>query len=146
MTNDVSTQQVLEAMNALKNGDLSFRLPEAEGTEGEIARAFNTHAEQMSGLTSEVLRLAREIGTESRLGGQAEAGHLGGTWGQVFTQVNRMSADLTNQIRDLNNVVRAQNSGDHQKQVTVGAQGEMAELCQGLNTLLARSQPRSPSG
>ncbi len=141
----VDAAQMLAAMNALKNGDLSYRLPEAEGVAGEIAQAFNAHMQQMSDLMSEMLRLSREIGTEARFGGQAEGSELRGIWGDFLTEFNLMSGNLTNQIRDLGNVVQSELNGDHSKQVTVGAQGEMAALKNALNTLLTRTRTSANS-
>jgi HAMP domain-containing protein len=95
-------KQVLAVLTALKNGDLSARLPEGEdGTAGEIAETFNAFVDQMNAIVKEFNRLSREMGIEGRFGGQAEVYGLSGTWLNVVDNVNMMARLLTLEVRSM---------------------------------------------
>ena len=135
----VSQEQMLQALQALRNGDLSVRLPFGlNGTAGEVATTFNELVDMLSSLALEVTRITCEIGTEGRFGGQAEVKGLGegGIWKEMTNNINVMSANLTNQLRDMNNLTRAAVSGDVSHRVTVGAEGETLLLKNNINALL----------
>jgi methyl-accepting chemotaxis protein len=106
-------ERLLAAITALKNGDLTVRLPEEEaGTAGEIALTFNAFLDQMNAIVSEFNRLSREMGTEGRFGGQAQVSGLDGTWANLTTNVNGMAESLTEQIRGMGLIVELMvNSG-----------------------------------
>jgi HAMP domain-containing protein len=108
------------------------------GTAGEIAATFNELVDMLSTLALEVARITREVGTEGRFGGQAEVEGLGeaGIWTEMTNNINVMSANLTNQLRDMYNVTRAAVEGDLSQRVTVGAEGETSLLKNNINTLL----------
>jgi methyl-accepting chemotaxis protein len=94
-------QQLLDALTALKNGDFSVRLStDQEGTAKEIAETFNTMMEQLNALSSELLRIMRELAPEGRFGGQAEVEGLSGTWRQLKDTMNMTAGILTLQFRD----------------------------------------------
>ena len=98
----ISDERLLAALQALKNGDLSVRLPEDEtGTAGEIATTFNEFIAQMSMLIGEVKRISHELGTEGRFGGQVEVEGLSGAWAEMSDGVNTMEYLLTEQFRTL---------------------------------------------
>jgi methyl-accepting chemotaxis protein len=132
-------EQMLQALQALRAGDLSVRMPAgSDGTAGEIAATFNELVDMLSTLALEVARITREVGTEGRFGGQAEVEGLGavGIWTEMTHNINVMSANLTNQVRDMYNVTRAALDGDVSQRVTVGAEGETSLLKNNINTLL----------
>jgi HAMP domain-containing protein len=135
----VDQEQMLQALQALRAGNLSVRMPSgANGTAGEIATTFNGLVDMLSALTLEVTRITREVGTEGRFGGQAEVEGLGegGIWKDMTNNINVMSANLTNQLRDMNNITWAGVNGDVSHRVTVGAEGETLLLKNGINALL----------
>jgi HAMP domain-containing protein len=134
-------EQLSQAVQALRAGDLSVRMPVGlNGTAGEIANTFNELIDMLSALTLEITRITREIGTEGRFGGQAEVEALGeaGIWKEMTNNINAMSANLTNQVRDMYNVTQTAVNGDISQRVTVGAEGETSLLKNNINALLDR--------
>lgn len=127
-------QQLLVALRALRDGNLAVRMPAAEGMSGEIARTVNETMDRVSLLLAEIAQIHREVGTEGRLGGQAEVEGVSGAWKELQDGANRMSAGITCQIRDIQHAVQAVADGDFCQQVTVEAQGEVGELKKTLNT------------
>src|SRR5215475_7650029 len=103
---------------------------------GEIASVFNGMNDQLALFTSEVTRVAREVGTEGRLGGQAEVPGLAGTWKDLTDSVNSMAGNLTGQVRDVARVATAVAKGDLSQQISVDVKGEMLELKDTLNTMV----------
>jgi HAMP domain-containing protein len=110
----------------------------SDGIAGEIAATFNELTDMLSALTLELTRITREIGTEGRFGGQAEVEGLGevGIWKGMTNNINAMSANLTNQLRDMYNVTQAAVNGDISQRVTVDAEGETFLLKNNINALL----------
>ena len=108
---------------------------------GELKDTLNVMSDQLSSFASEVSRLAREVGTEGTLGGQIKVRGASGAWEEMTDGLNIMSANLTAQLRSLNDSVRAAVEGDASRRVTVEAQGEMKELRDNLNLLIAQSSP-----
>jgi len=110
---DGGLQQLLAGLSAVRSGDFSTRLPtDGDPLMDEIASVFNGMNEQLALFTSEVTRVAREVGTEGRLGGQAEVPGVGGTWRDLTDSVNSMAGNLTGQVRDVARVATAVARGD----------------------------------
>lgn len=131
----IDSQQILTALQRLDSGDLTVQLPDAEGTEGEIARVFNSHVQMLNQFASELTRLSREMGTEGRYGGQMEVLTAKGTWKDLIANANTAWGTLTNQIRSVAQVVTAIALGRLDTRLTVPAQGEMAELKATMNVM-----------
>jgi signal transduction histidine kinase/HAMP domain-containing protein/ActR/RegA family two-component response regulator len=128
---------LLVAMDALRDGDFCVRLPsDHEGITGDLARVFNQMVDQLSMFTGEVTRLAREVGTEGRLGGRAKVRGLSGSWRDVTEAVNTMADRLTAQVRDIAQVTTSVANGDLSKKIDVDAQGEILELKTTVNTMV----------
>ncbi|HTI21772.1 MAG TPA: HAMP domain-containing protein, partial [Kutzneria sp.] len=130
-------RQLLAGLTAVRDGDFGTRLPDdAEGLLGEIAGVFNGMVDQLSLFTSEVTRVAREVGTEGRLGGQAKVPGVSGTWKDLTDSVNAMAGNLTSQVRDIAQVATAVARGDLSQKIDVDAQGEILELKETVNTMV----------
>src|SRR5947209_9556818 len=97
---------------------------------------MNTMVDQLSSFASEVTRVAREVGTEGKLGGQAQVKGVGGTWKDLTDNVNTMAANLTNQVRAIAEVTTAVATGDLSKKITIDVQGEILELKNTINTMV----------
>jgi signal transduction histidine kinase/HAMP domain-containing protein/CheY-like chemotaxis protein len=134
---DSRLQRLLAGLTAVRNGDFSTRLPAADDPlMDEIAAVFNGMNEQLALVTSEVTRVAREVGTEGLLGGQAEVPELAGTWKDLTDSVNSMAGNLTGQVRDVAQVATAVAKGDLSQKIKVDVKGEMLELKNTLNTMV----------
>ena len=134
---DGGLQQLLAGLSAVRSGDFSTRLPtDGDPLMDEIASVFNGMNDQLALFTSEVTRVAREVGTEGRLGGQAEVPGLAGTWKDLTDSVNSMAGNLTGQVRDVARVATAVARGDLSQKISVDVKGEMAELKDTLNTMV----------
>src|SRR5580693_1309269 len=134
---DNRLQRLLTGLTAVRSGDFSTRLPAADDPlMDEIAAVFNGMNEQLALVTSEVTRVAWEVGTEGRLGGQAEVPRLAGTWKDLTDSVNSMAGNLTGQVRDVAQVATAVARGDLSQKITVDVKGEMLELKNTLNTMV----------
>jgi signal transduction histidine kinase/HAMP domain-containing protein len=134
---DVRLQRLLHGLRAVRSGDFSTRLPAADDPlMDEIATVFNGMNEQLARVTSEVTRVAREVGTEGRLGGQAHVPGLSGTWKDLTDSVNSMAGNLTGQVRDVARVATAVARGDLRQKITVDVKGEMLALKDTLNTMV----------
>src|SRR5687768_10190740 len=136
------TQEVARTLTAVAQGDLSQKMSlEIDGkqVQGEflrIATTVNTMVDQLSSFADEVTRVAREVGTEGKLGGQAEVPNVAGTWKDLTDSVNLMASNLTSQVRDIAQVTTAVAEGDLSQKVTVDVQGEIAELKGTVNTMV----------
>src|SRR6266567_7362774 len=125
---DGGLQQLLAGLSAVRSGDFSTRLPtDGDPLMDEIASVFNGMNDQLALFTSEVTRVAREVGTEGRLGGQAEVPGLAGTWNDLTDSVNSMAGNLTGQVRNIAQVTTAVAKGDLSQKITVDARGEILE-------------------
>src|SRR5207237_331537 len=128
------TAEVARVIGAVAKGDLSQRMAlESEGRPvgGEflrIGRTGNTMVDQLASFASEVTRVAREVGTEGKLGGQAVVEGVAGTWKDLTDSVNFMAANLTGQVRNIAEVTTAVAKGDLSKKITVAVKGEILEL------------------
>src|SRR5438132_1032399 len=118
--------ELLKALRQFKRGDFSARMPlNLTGIDGEIAQAFNDVVEQLNGFASEVSRVAREGGTDGKLGGQAQVPGVAGVWKDLTDNVNSMAANLTGQVRNIAEVTTAVAKGDLSKKITAEAKGEI---------------------
>ncbi len=135
------TTEIARVIVAVAEGDLSQKMAnEIDGRplRGEflrIGRAVNTMVDQLSSFAAEVTRVAREVGTEGKLGGQADVRGVSGTWRDLTDNVNLMAANLTNQVRSIAEVSTAVARGDLSRKITVSAKGEVAELADTINSL-----------
>ena len=134
------TEEVARVIGAVAKGDLSQRIPlEHEGSplKGEflrIGKTVNTMVDQLGSFTSEVTRVAREVGTDGKLGGQAQVEGVSGTWKDLTDSVNSMAGNLTAQVRNISEVSTAIASGDLSKKITVDVKGEILQLKDTINT------------
>ncbi|UGT42594.1 HAMP domain-containing protein [Nocardia yamanashiensis] len=133
----VELRKLLAGLTAVRDGDFGTRLPaDADGLLGEIATVFNGMVDQLSLFTSEVTRVAREVGSEGQLGGQAEVPGVGGVWRDLTDSVNFMAGNLTAQVRNIAQVTTAVARGDLSQKITVTARGEIQELKNTINTMV----------
>ena len=136
------TTEVTRAISAVAKGDLSQTMPmEVEGRplKGEFLRSatiVNTMIEQMGAFTSEVTRVAREVGTEGKLGGQADLKNVSGIWKDLTDNVNSMASNLTGQVRNISEVTIAVANGDLSRKITVDVRGEILQLKEAINTMV----------
>ncbi len=134
---DSGLRQLLAGLTAVRGGDFGTRLPQVgDALMDEIATVFNGMADQLALFTSEVTRVAREVGTEGKLGGQAEVPGVSGTWKDLTDSVNAMAGNLTGQVRDIAQVATAVATGDLSQKITVDVKGEMLELKNTINTMV----------
>jgi HAMP domain-containing protein/CheY-like chemotaxis protein/signal transduction histidine kinase len=130
-------RNIAEVTTAVANGDLSKKITaEALGEILELKNTINTMVDQLRSFASEVTRVAREVGTEGRLGGQAEVAGVGGTWKDLTDSVNSMASNLTAQVRNIAEVTTAVANGDLSKKITVDVRGEILELKNTINTMV----------
>ncbi|HTT02778.1 MAG TPA: HAMP domain-containing protein [Steroidobacteraceae bacterium] len=136
------TAEVTRTITALAKGDLSQPMPldvAGRPLEGEFLRSatvVNAMIAQMSAFTSEVTRVAREVGTEGKLGGQAVVPGLAGTWKDLTDNVNSMASNLTGQVRNISEVTIAVANGDLSRKITVDVRGEILQLKEAINTMV----------
>jgi signal transduction histidine kinase/HAMP domain-containing protein/CheY-like chemotaxis protein len=130
-------EQLLAGLTAVRGGDFSTRLAKTgDPLMDEIATVFNGMADQLDLFTSEVTRVAREVGTEGKLGGQAYVPGVSGTWKDLTESVNAMAGNLTGQVRNIAQVATAVAKGDLSQKIDVDARGEILELKSTLNTMV----------
>ena len=130
-------EQLLAGLTAVRGGDFNTRLAKTgDPLMDEIATEFNGMADQLDLFTSEVTRVAREVGTEGKLGGQADVKGVSGTWKDLTDNVNAMAGNLTGQVRNIAQVATAVAKGDLSQKIDVDARGEIAELKSTLNTMV----------
>jgi signal transduction histidine kinase/CheY-like chemotaxis protein/HAMP domain-containing protein len=129
--------RLLAGLTAVRRGDFSTRLVKTgDPLIDEIATVFNGMADQLDIFTSEVTRVAREVGTEGKLGGQAYVPGVSGTWKELTDGVNAMADNLTSQVRNIAQVTTAVAQGDLSKKIDVEARGEILELKTTINTMV----------
>ncbi|TPJ30448.1 HAMP domain-containing protein [Mesorhizobium sp. B2-7-2] len=130
-------RNIAEVTTAVASGDLSKKITVAvQGEILELKDTINTMVDQLNSFASEVTRVAREVGTEGKLGGQAEVRGVGGTWKDLTDNVNLMAANLTGQVRNIAEVTTAVARGDLSKKITVDVKGEILELKDTVNTMV----------
>jgi HAMP domain-containing protein/CheY-like chemotaxis protein/GAF domain-containing protein len=139
LANNLTDQvrNIAEVTTAVAQGDLSRKITvEAKGEVAELASTINTMVDQLSSFAAEVTRVAREVGTEGKLGGQAQVKGVSGTWRDLTDNVNFMAGSLTEQVRNIATVTTAVANGDLSKKITVDAKGEIFELKDTINTMV----------
>jgi HAMP domain-containing protein/signal transduction histidine kinase/CheY-like chemotaxis protein len=130
-------RNIAEVTTAVANGDLSKKITvDVKGEILELKNTINTMVDQLNAFASEVTRVAREVGTEGKLGGQAQVKGVGGTWKDLTDNVNLMAANLTGQVRNIAEVTTAVANGDLSKKITVDVRGEILELKTTINTMV----------
>ncbi|WP_240360025.1 HAMP domain-containing protein [Pyxidicoccus caerfyrddinensis] len=130
-------RNIAEVTTAVANGDLSKKITvDVQGEILELKQTINTMVDQLSSFASEVTRVAREVGTEGKLGGQAVVKGVAGTWKDLTDNVNSMASNLTAQVRNIAEVTTAVAKGDLSKKITVDAKGEVLELKNTINTMV----------
>ncbi|GAA2771408.1 hypothetical protein GCM10020219_046140 [Nonomuraea dietziae] len=130
-------RSIAEVTTAVAKGDLSQKIRvDARGEILELKETINTMVDQLSAFADEVTRVAREVGTEGQLGGQATVRGVSGTWKDLTDNVNFMASNLTNQVRSIAQVATAVAKGDLSQKIIVEAKGEVAALAQTINTMV----------
>jgi CheY-like chemotaxis protein/HAMP domain-containing protein/GAF domain-containing protein len=139
MANNLTTQvrNIAHVTTAVANGDLSKKITvEARGEILELKNTINAMVDQLSSFADEVTRVAREVGTEGKLGGQAQVKGVSGTWKDLTDNVNTLAGNLTSQVRNIAEVTTAVAEGDLSKKITVEARGEVLQLKETVNTMV----------
>src|SRR5437879_1116681 len=135
LTNQV--RNIADVTTAVAKGDLSRKITvEVRGEILELKNTINTMVDQLNSFASEVTRVAREVGTEGRLGGQADVKGVGGTWKDLTDSVNYMAGNLTDQVRSIAAVATAVANGDLSKKITMDLRGDILELKNTINTMV----------
>src|SRR5205814_1743548 len=130
-------RNIAAVTTAVANGDLSKKITvDVRGEILELKDTINTMVVQLNSFASEVTRVAREVGTEGQLGGQADVRGVSGTWKDLTDNVNFMASNLTNQVRNIAEVTTAVANGDLSKKITSDASGEIQELKNTINTMV----------
>ncbi|MCI0704582.1 MAG: HAMP domain-containing protein, partial [Planctomycetia bacterium] len=130
-------RNIADVTKAVANGDLSQKITvDVRGEILELKNTVNTMVDQLRSFASEVTRVAREVGTEGELGGQADVKGVAGTWKDLTDSVNSMAGNLTAQVRGIAKVVTAVANGDLKRKLTVEAKGEIAELAETINEMI----------
>ena len=139
MANNLTGQvrNIADVTTAVARGDLSRKITvEVKGEILELKNTVNTMVDQLNGFASEVSRVAREVGTEGKLGGQAEVQGVAGTWKDLTDNVNSMASNLTSQVRNIADVTTAVARGDLSRKITVDVKGEILQLKETINTMV----------
>src|SRR5207244_350707 len=146
MTDNVNTvagnltgqvRNVALVTTAVANGDLSKKIAgDVRGEVAELKTTVNTMVDQLRSFAAEVTRVAREVGSEGRLGGQADVEGVSGVWKELTDNVNSMASNLTGQVRNIALVTTAVANGDLSLKITVDAKGEILELKNTINTMV----------
>ncbi|HEV8544808.1 MAG TPA: ATP-binding protein, partial [Candidatus Limnocylindrales bacterium] len=130
-------RNIADVTTAVARGDLSKKITvDVRGEILELKDTINTMVDQLNAFASEVTRVAREVGTEGKLGGQADVRGVGGTWKDLTDSVNQLAANLTTQVRAIGEVATAVTRGDLSRSVQVGAQGEVEVLKDDINEMI----------
>ncbi|MEU5266130.1 HAMP domain-containing protein [Amycolatopsis sp. NPDC021455] len=140
MAHNLTSQvrNISQVTTAVAKGDLTKKIDvDARGEILELKTTMNTMVDQLSAFASEVTRVAREVGTEGKLGGQAEVDGVSGTWQRLTESVNRLAGNLTTQVRAIGQVATAVTAGDLTRHITVEANGELADLKDNINQMIA---------
>jgi HAMP domain-containing protein/signal transduction histidine kinase/CheY-like chemotaxis protein len=139
MASNLTTQvrNIAEVSTAIANGDLSKKIDvDVRGEVLELKETINTMVDQLNAFAGEVTRVAREVGTEGKLGGQAVVRGVAGTWKDLTDSVNSMASNLTGQVRNIAEVATAVAQGDLSKKITVNVSGEILQLAETINTMV----------
>src|SRR6202048_4452572 len=144
MANNLTDQvrNIAQVTTAVAQGDLTQKITvDVKGEIAELKGTINTMVDQLSSFADEVTRVAREVGTEGKLGGQAEVKGVSGTWRGLTENVNQLAGNLTTQVRAIAEVTTAVAKGDLSEKITVDARGEVLQLKNTINTMV---DPLSP--
>ena len=139
MANNLTSQvrNIADVTTAVARGDLSRKITvDVKGEILELKETINTMVDQLNSFSSEVTRVAREVGTEGKLGGQAQVPGVAGTWKDLTDNVNSMANNLTSQVRNIADVTTAVARGDLSRKITVDVKGEILELKETINTMV----------
>src|SRR5205814_69955 len=139
LAGNLTTQPTIirQVTTAVAKGDLSQKITvDARGEVAALKDTINTMVDQLGGFADEVTRVAREVGTEGKLGGQAVVKGVAGTWKDLTDSVNFMASNLTAQVRNIAAVTTAVANGDLSKKITVDVRGEILELKETINTMV----------
>jgi len=139
MANNLTAQvrNIADVSTAMANGDLSKKITvDVHGEILQLKETINTTVDQLNAFASEVTRVAREVGTEGKLGGQALVRGVAGTWKDLTDSVNSMASNLTGQVRNIAEVATAVAQGDLSKKITVNVSGEILRLKETINTMV----------
>src|SRR5438552_3595720 len=139
MASNLTSQvrNIATVTTAVANGDLSKKITvKVKGEILELKNTINTMVDQLSSFAAEVTRVAREVGTEGKLGGQANVKGVAGTWKDLTDNVNLMAGNLTSQVRNIDAVIAAVATGDLSKKITVDVRGEILVLKNTINTMV----------
>jgi HAMP domain-containing protein len=130
-------RNIAEVTTAVARGDLSRKITvDVRGEILELKNTINTMVDQLNAFGGEVTRVAREVGTEGKLGGQADVKGVGGVWKDLTDSVNSMASNLTAQVRNIAEVTTAVANGDLSRKITVQVRGEILELKNTINTMV----------
>src|SRR5436189_168574 len=130
-------RNIAEVTTAVAKGDLSRKITvDVRGEILELKNTMNTMVDQLNSFGSEVTRVAREVGSEGKLGGQADVPGVGGTWKDLTDSVNKMASNLTSQVRNIAEVTTAVANGDLSRKIDVDVKGEILELKNTINTMV----------
>src|SRR6202023_3097602 len=130
-------RNIAEVASAIAGGDLSQKITvNVSGEILQLKETINTTVDQLNAFASEVTRVAREVGTEGKLGGQAVVRGVAGTWKDLTDSVNSMASNLTGQVRNIAEVATAVAQGDLSKKITVNVSGEILQLKETINTMV----------
>ena len=136
----IQVRDIAEVTTAVANGDLTRKITvEVRGELLQLKNTINTMVDQLGSFASEVTRVAREVGTEGKLGGQAAVPDVAGTWKDLTDNVNSMASNLTAQVRNIAEVTTAVANGDLSKKITVDVSGEILQLKEGWLKLLTNT-------
>src|SRR5207249_1725706 len=126
-----------EVATAIANGDLSRKITaDVKGEILQLKKTINTMVDQLNGFAAEVTRVAREVGSEGKLGGQAVVKDVSGVWKDLTDKVNSMASNLTGQVRNIAEVATAIARGDLSRKITVDVRGEILQLKETVNTMV----------
>src|SRR5690349_4119536 len=130
-------RNIAEVTTAVAKGDLSKKITvDVKGEILELKNTINTMVDQLNSFSSEVTRVALEVGTGGKLGGQAQVKGIAGTWKDLTDSVNKMASNLTSQVRNIAEVTTAVAKGDLSRKITVDVKGEILELKNTINTMV----------
>src|SRR3989440_130522 len=141
MASNLTSQvrNISQVAQAVARGDLSQKITvEAKGEVATLADTLNEMTDTLAIFAEQVTSVAREVGTEGKLGGQAEEPNVGSTWKDLTESVNLMASNLTNQVRNIADVTTAVANGDLSQQITVDVKGEILELKNTINTMVGQ--------
>src|SRR6059036_848959 len=139
LAGNLTTQvrNIAQVTTAVANGDLTQKITvEARGEVAELAEMINSMTDTLNTFAEQVIGVAREVGTEGKLGGQADVPGAAGTWKDLTDSVNSMAGNLTAQVRNIADVTKAVAAGDLSRKITVDVKGEILELKNTINTMV----------